>query len=222
MYIILKFFAILIVDIHTHNSSNLLFQAIRNLTFSEAEKIFSTDETGLFSVGFHPWYVNEYSDKSFEMLEKWANDNRLVLIGECGLDKNSKIALEKQLEVFKIQISLSEKVQKPLIIHCVGYFNKILEIQKQLNPQQLWIIHGFRGKPELAKQLLKAGCALSFGEHFNKKSVEVTPTNKLYIETDESVIPIENTYSQVAIIKNISPDSLTAGETLIQKLIYEK
>lgn len=203
------------VDIHTHNYANTSFPTVRNLTLQEAERIFSSDKKGLFSVGFHPWHADKYFEKSVESLEKWATDNRLILIGECGLDKNSQVSMKIQVDVFQKQILLSEQVQKPMIIHCVGCFNELLELKKQQNPRQLWIIHGFRGKPELAKQVLKAGCALSFGEHFNVDSVRITPIEMLFVETDESTKSLETIYLQIAEIKGVEPNQLIAGKLLI-------
>jgi TatD DNase family protein len=205
------------VDIHTHHQLSHDFHTIRNLTFPEAEILFSSNEKGLFSVGFHPWYADEFSKKTMSDLEKWTSDSRLVMLGECGLDKNSNVSIEKQLAVFNFQIDLSEKVEKPLIIHCVGFYNELFELKKKLNPQQMWIIHDFRGKPELSKQALKAGCALSFGEHFNSQSVLLTPIDKLFVETDESLLPISEVYNQIALAKNVCPESLRAGELFLSK-----
>ena len=204
------------VDIHTHSVPDADSAAIQNLTFAEAGKVFASAQNGLFSVGFHPWFASEFSEKSMLQLEKWASDDRLALIGECGLDKNSKVPLQEQIDVFQQQIRLSEKIQKPLIIHCVGCFNELFDLKKTIKPQQHWIIHGFRGKPQLAAQALKAGCYLSFGEHFNPESVRLTPIDKLLVETDESSLPIEELYNPIAILKEIETSKLTAG-----KLIYK-
>ena len=206
------------IDIHTHSVPAIGSPAIQNLTFSEAEKVFATDQERLFSVGFHPWFANEFSKDSMLVLERWASDHRLAFIGECGLDKNSKVSLQKQIDVFQQQICLSEKTQKPLIIHCVGCFNELFDLKKTIKPQQRWIIHGFRGKPQLAAQALKAGCFLSFGEHFNPESVRLTPIDKLLIETDESSLPIEELYKEIAAIKEIEIDKLTAGEFIYRSL----
>jgi len=206
------------IDIHTHSVPAIGSPAIQNLTFSEAEKVFATDQERLFSVGFHPWFANEFSKDSMLVLERWASDHRLAFIGECGLDKNSKVSLQKQIDVFQQQICLSEKTQKPLIIHCVGCFNELFDLKKTIKPQQRWIIHGFRGKPQLAAQALKAGCFLSFGEHFNPESVLLTPIDKLLIETDESSLPIEELYKEIAAIKEIEIDKLTAGEFIYRSL----
>ena len=207
------------VDIHTHNKSK--YPSIRNLTFPEAERIFNSSEKGLFSVGFHPWFVNEYTPEIISKLDNWSKDNRFFAIGECGLDKNSKVTLEKQFQVFKLQILLSEEIKKPLIIHCVGCFNELLEIKKELNPTELWIIHGFRGKPELAIQVLKSGCALSFGEHFNIESVRITPVDKLFVETDESSMSIEAIYRQISDAKQCDRDQLKAGEQLFLSFLKQ-
>lgn len=209
----------MIVNIHTHSNLQSDYLAIRNLTFKEAESIFKSGENGFFSVGFHPWFLTEFSPEMVLKLEKWVADGRFVAIGECGLDKNSQSDLETQIEVFKTQILLSEQLQKPMIIHCVGYYNELFELKKQLNPQQLWIIHGFRGKPELAKQVLKTGCSLSFGEHFNIESVRVTPIDRLFVETDESHLPIEEIFSKIAKIKDTQPELLNAGEKILRKQI---
>jgi len=213
------YYRLMFVDIHTHNTLHQKFPQIVNLSFEEAEKVFSGTINGSFSVGIHPWDAEQFSDKLMLDLEKWSSDSRFVAIGECGLDKNSKVTMEVQLDVFKKQIDLSERIQKPLIIHCVGSFNELFEIKKLLKPKQLWIIHGFRGKPELAKQVLKLNCALSFGEHFNPASVRITPINKLFIETDESHITIDSLYLQIAKIKELDPNRLSAGEVLLNQLL---
>ena len=205
-------FSTMFVDIHTHNSFTPDIHAVRNLTFQEAEILLSGNEDGLFSVGIHPWHADKFSEKALLKLQNLITDHRFAAIGECGLDKNCGIPLEVQQYAFEQQIALSEQAEKPLIIHCVGYFNELFEIKKKINPRQLWIIHGFRAKPQLAMQALKAGCALSFGEHFNEESVRVTPLEKLYVETDESQASIEDIYRHIADVKGTDPDFLIAGE----------
>lgn len=207
------------IDIHTHKSGDPEYSFIQNLTFPEAEIVFSSNKNGFYSVGFHPWTADEFTEELFLKLEKYTVDKRLITIGECGLDKNSTVSFEKQIFVFERQIELSEKAKKPLIIHCVGYFNELFELKKRLNPSQLWILHGFRAKPELAKQALKAGCAFSFGEFFNAESVRIIPIDKLFIETDESLLSIEEIYTQIARIKDIDPHLLTGGEVFVKKTV---
>lgn len=206
---------------HTHNHISSKHPEVVNLTFDEAEKIFNSNQQGIYSLGFHPWFLNEFSVAKLSKLEEWIIDSRFFAIGECGLDKNSNASFDSQIKNFKLQIELAEKFKKPTIIHCVGYFNELLDLKKKLNPEQLWIIHGFRGKSELAIQILKSGCSISFGNNYNPESVRVTPFDKLFIETDESNITIENVYSKIAKEKNCVYEELVAGENLFHSYLNQ-
>jgi len=207
------------LNTHTHFKTDSEFPEIINLTFKEAKAVYNSDQEGLFSVGIHPWEVDEITNENFKELVNWLSDKRFVFVGESGLDKFSKASFEKQKYMFEQQVFLSEKIEKPLIIHCVGYFNELFKIKQQLKPQQLWVIHGFRGKPQLAQQVLKNGCAISFGEHFNVDSVAITPFNKLFVETDESKVKIEEIYNELALIKLCTVEELNAGNQLLQLIL---
>lgn len=199
------------IDIHTHQPPIAGSIGIQNINISEAITLFSTKSKGNYSIGIHPWNADHKTACDYHQLEVWAMDKRVVAIGECGLDKHSTVPLKVQLSVFEKQIELSEKLQKPMIIHCVACFNELFEIKRRLQPTQLWIIHGFRGKPELAGQILKSNCALSFGAYFNLESVKITPIEKLYIESDDSKLNISELYNQIARLKGCSIEELTAG-----------
>lgn len=209
----------MLIDIHTHTFPTDTNTAIYNVALTETENIFSSNVQGYFSVGFHPWYIDTFTEELFEKMKRWTDDKRFIAIGECGLDKNMETGLERQIEVFEKQVELSEEKQKPLIIHCVGRFNELLDLKKQWNPRQPWIIHGFRGKPQLAEQILKAGCDISFGEHFNPESVQITPIKKLFVETDESNMPIDEIYQNIAKVKKCAIEELAAGEKLLKSQI---
>jgi len=202
----------MLFDIHTHHFPPKSFPVICNLTFGMAEKALSTENNYLFSIGIHPWDVDEYSEDKIYQLKNWLCDKRIIAIGECGLDKYAKASLSAQEQIFIQQINLSEETEKPLIIHCVGCFNELLAIRKQFQPKQQWIIHGFRGKSQLAEQLLHADCALSFGEKLNEESVRTTPLNRLFVETDESDKTIDEIYRQIAKIKGCVVGDLSAGK----------
>jgi len=210
------------IDIHTHRSVDQVNISIHNLTFDKADILFSKNEKCLYSLGFHPWHADEYSEELITKLNVWIHEGRIAIIGECGLDKNSMFPLEMQLNVFEKQIILSEYSKTPMIIHCVGCFNELLELKKRINPHQLWIIHGFRGKPELAKQLLNAGCSLSYGEHFNPESIRVTPIDQLFVETDESLLSITEIYLTISKIKKCKPEELNAGKNLIKSIMHQR
>ena len=62
-----------------------------------------------------------------------------------------------------------------------------------------WIIHGFRGKPQLAQQLLNKGFYISLGEKFNPETVSIIPVDRLLFETDESPLNINKIIDNITI-----------------------
>ena len=138
-----------------------------------------------YSVGIHPWWTTEVNiEELIKGLNHWATHPQVVRIGECGFDKIKGANETVQTNVFLHHVELSERLEKPLTIHCVRAFDRILMLRKQLRPTQPWVIHGFRGKPELAQQLLAAGFDLSFGSHFNTDAFNCCPPERRFTETD--------------------------------------
>ena len=108
----------------------------------------------------------------------------MVQVGECGLDRLHGADLDTQCAVFAAQVALAEQHRLPLTLHVVRAFDVILRLHKQLRPTTRWTIHGFRGKPALARQLLDAGFDLSFGFHHNPEAFAITPPERRHFETD--------------------------------------
>ncbi len=203
------------VDIHTHHLAEKKdIISIYNVNFNEFEKVEKENPHAFFSVGIHPWDL-EKGSFDWQKLERYASFSQVKLIGECGMDKNITTPIEKQLSIFEKHIYISEKLQKPLIIHCVGCFNQLMALYRKRKPTQRWIIHGFRGKPQLATSLLKVGISLSFGQRFNPLSVKVTPLEHLFVESDDKEMDIHELYNQIATLKNCHIKDINAGEIVI-------
>ena len=204
------------IDIHTHNPYRDNILAIKNLSISDIENLDVSNKFQYYSIGIHPWEVHETNSNIFEKLDSWAAFESVKAIGECGLDKNSNAGFKEQCYYLERQVQISETHQKPLIIHCIGYFNEIISIRKKLKPSQDWIIHGFRSKPQLAKQLIANGFSLSFGEKYNSMSVDATPIENICIETDNSSVDIMTLYKEIASIKACLPRELNAACRLLK------
>lgn len=183
------------IDIHTHNcaaAEHTIFNSGCNYTADRS-----------ISVGIHPWHINNNWKSGFTAIAEYAKTDNVVAIGECGLDTlKSSATIELQEEILKAHILLAEELQKPLIIHCVKAYDRLIALHKELKPLQAWILHGFRGKPQQAEQLIKAGFYISLGEKFNTESAKVIPMEKLFIESDESNAAIADIYSAIAVAKD--------------------
>lgn len=145
--------------------------------------------TGLhYSLGAHPWYAEDFLPASLEALHAHIQHHPkgLCAIGECGLDKLCTTPFETQIEGFRLQIQLAERYHYPLIIHLVKAWDELLSLRKELKPQMPWIIHGFRGKPTQAEQLLRSGLLLSFSKHYHPESLRLAQAyDALFLESDD-------------------------------------
>ena len=138
-----------------------------------------------YSVGIHPWSTaSAVGDATLLRLEELAADPRVVAIGEAGFDKKRGGSMHYQEEIFLIHAALAERTAKPLIIHCVGRYGRLMELHRLLKPSVEWIVHGFTGKPELARQLVAEGFSISLGTNGNSAVENIIPPSKLYRETD--------------------------------------
>lgn len=190
-------------NIHTHNKTQ------KEGVFSIWNAYPNTVDTTIpFSVGIHPWFLNkETLIKDLELVEQALSNPNCFALGECGLDKVISTPFDVQLTAFKKQIALSEKYQKPVIIHCVRAYQEIIEIKKEIQPKQTWIVHGFHKNKQVAESLLKNDIYLSFGAKIisNQKLQEVLislPPEKIFLETDNDEVEIEEVYNKVASLKN--------------------
>lgn len=185
------------LDIHSHNHEPGDNKII-NLNYND-----NIPSTGYYSIGLHPWLTTNFNEyiinDIIRIIENKATEKNIVAIGECGIDKLRGASYSIQIYALKKQIQISEFLCKPLILHVVKAFDIILALKKELQPKQLWIIHGFRGKEALARQLTSKGIGLSYGEFFNKNSVENTPKTLLFSETDKSSIDINTIRERMSI-----------------------
>lgn len=209
------------LDIHTHKSeAETMGNAIINHRLL-AEPQFL--DGNYYSIGIHPWDVaaQDWGIQIDRLLKSFPN-NQIVAIGEAGLDKLSESPLFLQQQAFERQISLSEEKELPLIIHCVKAMEQLLSIHKHFRPKQPWIWHGFRGKLEQAEQLLKQGLYLSFGEFYSEEAMKFVPDDRLFLETDDSALRIDEILCRAAQVRGVEVETLRATiRKNIQKVFFK-
>lgn len=174
-------------DFHTHNLKALPGRAIVNLP-QEAllyPETFPLLEGASYSAGVHPWWINSDWQTLWKGVELWAVHPQVVALGECGLDLLHDGDWVVQEMVFLRHLILAEELHLPVTIHCVRAFDRLLRLRKTVRPQMKWTVHGFRGKPQLARQLLEAGFDLSFGARRNEDSWAITPPERRHWESDD-------------------------------------
>ena len=174
-----------------------------------------SDEKGIaHSVGAHPWFLNDDNfERNLLMVRDMSVLNNVVAIGETGFDKLKGPDQKLQQKAFERHFEIAEELQKPLIIHCVKAWPEIIEAKKNLKPTTPWVIHGFKGKKELAQQLCDKDFYLSAWVEWairpvSSETLNSMPIERLFLETDGFDISIEPVYTVVAGYLGISVDKL--------------
>ncbi len=193
----------MLVNIHTHYNRA---DSIEIVNCSE-----KFDFTRYYSFGIHPW-DSETNILNFSEIENKAQDKFMLAIGEIGLDKIKGPALEIQKTCFIDQVLIAEKINRPVIIHCVKAWNEIMEIKKDLQPKQTWIFHGFT-KVSILESVLQEGLMISIGAGIMnnlklQEALKNIPNEQLFLETDDSHITILEVYKKVSTLKNLSLSEL--------------
>ena len=206
------------VDIHTHHTPHQAssgadsYACIVNLIIAtEGQQLPNTpNENGIYySAGIHPWYISD-PDRQMELLRHTCNLPGIVALGEAGLDKRCDTPFDLQVEAFQAIALLASRHRLPLLIHAVKSSEELIALKKRMKPENAWIIHGFRGKKELAESLVRQGFYLSFGEKYQAEALQAVPADRLLLETDESICPIEELYRRAARQRNIGVEQLVS------------
>lgn len=201
------------VDIHSHQASqdNSERIAIENIFLQDIEADFHF--TGPASIGLHPWHTGGFVLNK-ELLLASCRNEKVLAIGEIGLDQLKGDTKEAQIQAFTAQALIAEQLKIPVIIHCVKSFEEIIRIKNSIKPTVPWIIHGFRGGSELSRQLVALGFHLSFGgallNSWEKlwNALISTPLDRLFLETDDGEQSIEHVYSMAAEVMKMYEEEL--------------
>lgn len=191
-------------DIHAHRLPPQPGTAI----VSVSPDAFAPDEGEWYSVGIHPWHIASLSACEDAACPPALRHPQVLAVGEAGLDKLADAPMERQIAVFRCQARWAEETRKPLVIHLVKATDELLKVKRELRPSVPWILHGFRGKATLAEEYLRHGFYLSFGEKYQEEALRAVPADRLFIETDESTVPVRKLYARAAQTCGLSPDTL--------------
>ena len=149
------------------------------------------------AIGFHPTELDKCVEDDLSFLEKHINDNKIVAVGEIGLDYHyDNYDKEKQKYYFKKQLDLAAKYNKPVIVHTRDSIKDTYDI---LNEYKLkGSIHAFSGSLEMAHNFIEMGYFLGIGgvvTFKNAKNIknvlENTSLEYILLETDSPYLSPE-------------------------------
>lgn len=174
----------------------------------------------LRTAGVHPWDADM---QEVATLGERLSDAQAV--GETGLDFVHGPAREVQFGALRAQLRIARERGLPVVLHCVRAFEPLMRELAACEPRAV-IFHGFIGSPEQARQALTKGYFLSFGERAfaSPKTVAAlreTPLSQLFLETDDSPVPIAEIYARAAEAKGVPAEELQRATLANYERIFE-
>lgn len=200
------------IDIHCHleymeNPEQVVDEAKQKMTaiissvadIKDKEKILELAKKNkgfvFVSLGFHPERINKYSDFEINEYIQFIRDNKekIVAIGECGLDYLQVKDRERSKAVFIKFIELAKELSLPLVLHVRdepgsnAVFDDIFNI---LEKHELTaVLHCFSGSEGQLKTAIERGYYISYAtivckSDKHKRLAEKTPLESMLLETD--------------------------------------
>ena len=137
----------------------------------------------------------DLNEENFAWLEGLTKKDKVVAIGEIGLDyywDKEKEIWENQKYWFKRQMELARKTNLPVIIHSRDAANDTMTLMKEIHAEEIrGVIHCYSYSKEMAKEFIKMGYYIGVGGVVTFKNakklaeaVKEIPLERILVETD--------------------------------------
>lgn len=114
------------------------------------------------AIGFHPTELDNFIESDLEWIEEHIDDDKIVAVGEIGLDYHyDNTNKNKEKYVFRKQLEIAKKHNKPVIIHSRDAIQDTYNILKEYGVKG--VLHCYSGSLEMAREFTKLGFFLGFG-----------------------------------------------------------
>ncbi len=146
------------------------------------------------AVGIHPENFEGLGFEALEIIEEMAKDEKVIAIGEIGLDYHWYKEIEhrtKQKEWFIKQIDMANRLGLPCSIHARECLRDMFEILKAHPIKANAVLHCYSGSKEMLREFAKLGYYFGFDGPITYKNaveprecVKACPLDRILVETD--------------------------------------
>lgn len=144
------------------------------------------------AVGVHPHDANGWNDGSAAELEGLLADDRVVALGEMGLDYHYDFSPRAvQRRVFQTQWELATRLQVTAVVHIREAFDDFFALAASSPPPPRVLLHCFSGTLDQARKALDLGFEFSVGGPLTYPKNQETrtifgflPADRIHLETD--------------------------------------
>lgn len=159
----------------------------------KAAKMAAGYENMYATAGIHPHYAKDVTIRDIEILEKLAAENKIVAVGETGLDFHYNFSpAQNQKELFIRHLQIAEKSALPVVIHSRNAFDETINVLGEFGSGiEKVVFHCFSGDVRQAKAVIDKGYYISFTGVVTFKSADMArdvvrnvPAERVMLETD--------------------------------------
>ena len=148
------------------------------------------------ALGIQPEELYDYNDDSLKFIEEHINDEKIIAVGEIGLDYHYDTDKDLQKELFKRQLEIAYKYNKPVIIHSRDCIQETYNILKESKVKGT--MHCYSGSKEMALEFIKIGFLIGIGGVSTFKNaknivdvIKYIPLEYIILETDSPYLTPE-------------------------------
>ncbi|MBQ8625546.1 MAG: TatD family hydrolase [Agathobacter sp.] len=147
------------------------------------------------ALGIHPSDIEDLNEDFYGWIHSQANQEKIVAIGEIGLDyywdKEPEVQ-KNQRYWFGRQIDLAKELGLPIIVHSRDAAADTMQVMKEHHAEALsGVIHCYSYSKEMAMEFIKMGYYIGVGGVITFKNakklvetVEAIPLDRILLETD--------------------------------------
>lgn len=139
--------------------------------------------------GIHPENLDDLPDDWRDLLRDLLRQDKVVALGEIGLDYHWDIDRAQQHRMFEEQLILSRELDVPVVIHDREAHGDVMDYLRRYRPRGL--MHCYSGSVEMLKEVMNLGLYISLGGTVTFKNARVpvevaaaVPIDRLLLETD--------------------------------------
>ena len=233
----------ILIENFKNNNIELVINIGADLKSSVASVDLANKYSNIYAaIGVHPHSAKEVNTMVMEQLKELALNEKVIAIGEIGLDyyyDNSPRDIQRKW--FIEQLKLAKELDLPVIIHTRDAMGETFDILKNnQNGNVRGVLHCYSGSPEMALEYIKMGFYISLGGPVTFKNArlvrevaEAVPLDKLLIETDcpyltpepyrgkrNEPVYVKYVAEKIAEVKKISYDELVKATNRNTKKLF--
>lgn len=169
-------------------------------TYQSWDKVYQLKQANSavrIAYGIHPYFLVSQQISVLDKLEQRAAEDKVIAIGEVGLDFGPKqINSDTQLDFLNKQLDIAQNLNLPVVLHARKSYDQLFSILKKYRIGS-GVIHAFSGSEVQAKRFLDIGFLLGIGGvityprgHKLRSLLSHLSDDSFLLETDSPDMPV--------------------------------